>query len=255
MSHNWTVFPHPRRSSSLRLFCFPYSGSGPHAYFPWREEMPEEIEIVAIQLPGHGSRIQEKPWEDFHTLIVSLSEALIPHLTRPCAFFGHSIGALICFEVARQLRRLGREGPRRIFVAGRQAPHLPAQSVQVRTLGQTEFIELLRQFRGTPEALLQNQELLELFLPVIRADFLLSESYVYSRESPLECGISAFGGLEDEWVGHDEVSAWKEHTGGPFHALFLPGHHFFIHTSQSLLLQALCDELLIKPRPVVPAVI
>lgn len=244
MNRSWFVYPRPRPAASLRLFCFPYSGAGPHIYYPWLDEFPDEIEIAPVQLPGHGARIYEPPGDDLPTMVLSLCQALVPHLTGPFAFFGHSLGALLCYEVARELRRSGQPLPCRIFAAGRQAPHIPAKFVSVRELGRSEFVEMLRRYQGTPEALLRNQDVFDLFLPVIRADFLLAESYVYREEPPLACAISSFGGLDDEWVEHGDVRAWAQHTTGLFSARLFPGNHFFIHGARSPLIRAVCDDLL-----------
>ncbi len=244
MNRHWIVYPKPRDSSQLRLFCFPFAGAGPHVYYPWSHEVPPEIEIAAVQLPGHGARLDEKPWEDLAALIPTLCEGLAPHLTKPFAFFGHSLGALLSFEVARELRRTNRPSPAYLFASGRQAPHIKTDLIPVHALRTNELIDVLRRFQGMPEVLLDNKEMLDLFLPIIRADFILNESYVYANEVPLRCPISAFGGIDDQWVGSDDVTAWGVHTEGSFNARLLPGHHFFIQSSRSELIQSVCNDLL-----------
>lgn len=244
MNRSWIVYPKQRPAAALRLFCFPYSGGSPHVFYPWLDELPVEIEIASIQLPGHGARIYEPPGDDFPTLISSLCRALVPHIAGPFAFFGHSLGALVCYEVTRELRRSGHPVPCRIFAAGRQAPHIATKFASVRELSRSGFVEVLRRFQGTPEALLRNPEMLDLFLPAIRAGFLLNESYVHREEPPLACAISTFGGIDDDWVEHGDVLAWEQHTAGPFSARLFPGNHFFIHSAQSTLIRAICDDLL-----------
>ena len=248
MNRNWIVYPRPRPASALRLFCFPYSGASPHVFYPWLDEFPDEIEIAPIQLPGYGARVYEPPRDDLPALISSLCRALVPHISGPFAFFGHSLGALVCYEVARELRRSGHPVPCRIFAAGRQAPHIATKFASVRELSRSEFVEVLRRFQGTPETLLRNPEMLDLFLPVIRAGFLLNESYIYRDEPPLACAISTFGGLDDDWVEQGDLLAWAQHTAGPFSARLFPGNHFFIHSAQSPIIGAICDDLLPAPR-------
>jgi medium-chain acyl-[acyl-carrier-protein] hydrolase len=178
-------------------------------------------------------------------LITSVAQALSPFLNTPYAFFGHSMGALISFELTRQLYQEGHErGPVHLFVSGHHAPHLPALRPPTFHLPEPEFIEELRRLQGTPEVVLQNAELLQLLLPLLRADFAISEGYQYIPGKPLLCPITAFGGLQDDEAPRETILAWKEHTRNTFKAHFFASSHFFIHTEQAALLQTIISELL-----------
>jgi medium-chain acyl-[acyl-carrier-protein] hydrolase len=172
-----------------------------------------------------------------------LVEALRPHLNMPLAFFGHSMGALLSFEIARQLRRDRDRGPLHLFVSGHRAPQLPNPDPHIHALPEPEFIEELRRFSGTPEIVLQQAELMELLLPALRADFSMTETYVYSAEEPLDAGITAFGGGQDPKVRPDELLPWREQTRSSFTIRVFPGDHFFLLSARTHILQALSEEL------------
>jgi medium-chain acyl-[acyl-carrier-protein] hydrolase len=153
------------------------------------------------------------------------------------------MGGLVCFELARQLRREYNFSPQHLFVSGCRAPQIPDPDPPIHQLETSEFIEELRRFNGTPEAVLQNQELMDLLLPSLRADFAVLETYTYQPEPPLTCDITAFYGLEDKQVSQAEMQAWEQQTTAKFCLLTLPGDHFFLHSYQSLLLQLLSQEM------------
>jgi medium-chain acyl-[acyl-carrier-protein] hydrolase len=167
---------------------------------------------------------------------------LAPYLDKPFAIFGHSMGALIAFELARHLRREYAIEPVRLFVSGRPGPQT-VRSRSINALSDSEFLKLLWAYNGTPEEALRNPELMELMLPVIRADFAVSQSYVYTPEPPLQCAITAFGGLHDETISREHLEEWREHTRGRFLLRMLPGDHFFLNTARALLLAAISKEL------------
>jgi medium-chain acyl-[acyl-carrier-protein] hydrolase len=222
-----------------RLFCFPYSGAGASVYRTWAVSLAPHVEVVAIQLPGRESRLKEPLLDDLSTLIEALTLALLPHLDRPFAFFGHSVGALIGFEVARQLRRFDQPLPLQLFASARHAPHLPATTPPIHQLPDADFIAQLRAYNGTPEVVLQNAELMNLFLPILRADLAINETYIYLPEAPLELPITAFGGLQDAQVGEDDLAAWAEQTQGNFQLQMFSGDHFFLKDQQKEIFQAI----------------
>jgi medium-chain acyl-[acyl-carrier-protein] hydrolase len=167
----------------------------------------------------------------------------------PFAFFGHSMGALITFELARQLRRQYGLNPVHLFISGRRAPQIPDLEPPIHQLLESAFVEELRRLNGTPESVLQNAKLMQLVLPALRADFALLETYVYSTEDPLDCPISTFGGLQDGEVSYDDLAAWRDQTNSSFTLKMIPGNHFFVQSARSLILSAVSQELQRHLRP------
>jgi medium-chain acyl-[acyl-carrier-protein] hydrolase len=240
--HAWTTCD-PQSATHLRLFCFPYAGGGSATFHSWPHFLPAGVEVCAVRLPGRESRLNEPPYDQILPLVEKLREVLIPFLNQPFAFFGHSMGALISFELARQLRREGNALPQHLFLSGYPAPQLPPLSPEIHQLPRNEFILELRRTYGTFEKILNNAELIELFLPLLRADFAVCETYLYLQEDPLPCSISVFGGLQDRKVKRDELSAWASQTRGSFSLCMLPGKHLFLETAGTLLLQRLGQSL------------
>ncbi len=173
----------------------------------------------------------------------ALTDVLHPYSDMPFAFFGHSMGALLSFELARELRRQHGIVPVHLFATGKQAPQVPDRDPPIHQLPDPAFLDELRLLNGTPEEVLQHPELMELMLPVLRADMAVSETYVYKREDRLDCSISALGGLQDRQVNYDGLVAWREQTNRSFTLRMFPGNHFFLKHSQSLVLEAISQSL------------
>jgi medium-chain acyl-[acyl-carrier-protein] hydrolase len=160
-----------------------------------------------------------------------------PHSQLPYAFFGHSMGSLVAFELAREMRRRGLPGPELLMVSGHRAPQRPDPEPPIHGLPEHEFLEEIRQLNGTPEAVLKNPELLQLVIPVLRADFEVCETYAYEEETPLACPIAAFGGTEDADVPREDVAAWSHQTTGPFTLRMFPGGHFYFLDQPAVLMR------------------
>lgn len=241
----WVKRPKPNPQARLRLFCFPHAGGGASLFRSWADRLPAEVEMCAVQLPGREDRLGEPPFTRMPLLIGPLAHALDPYLQeKPCVFFGHSMGAFVSFELARYLRQHHYAGPLKLFVAAQRAPQLPDPEPPVHARPDKEFIEELRHLNGTPAEILQNAEVLEVTLPLLRADFAICETYQYIAGDPLLCPISALGGLEDEKVSRDKLAAWREQTRASFGLRMFPGNHFFFNSSQAELLQAISHELM-----------
>jgi medium-chain acyl-[acyl-carrier-protein] hydrolase len=240
---SWIACRKPRPQARLRLFCFPYAGGGALIFRTWSAGLPADVEVCPIQLPGRGTRLMEPPFTQLSPLIQALAQALFPLLDKPFAFFGHSLGALVSFELARQLRRQYGVQPVRLFVSASRAPQLPHRGLPVHTLPEGDFLAELRHLNGTPREVLEHEELMQIALPVLRADFTVYETYVYSTELPLNCPISTFGGLRDRTVSQSDLEAWREQTNVSFSLQMFPGDHFFLKTTQPLLLRMLSQEL------------
>lgn len=227
----------------VRLFCFPYSGAGASIFYPWAGELLPFVELWPVQLPGRETRLAEPPFGQLIPLIDALEPQLRPYLDRPFALFGHSMGALVAFELARALRDRHNLLPVHLFVSGHGAPHLREYRTPIHGLPEAEFLAELRRLRGTPEAVLEHAELRDMIVPILRADFAVCETYLYRWARPLACPISALGGLADDMVNRDHLEAWHAHTSGPFSLHMFPGGHFYLQTSRPLLLQTILRHL------------
>ena len=209
----------------------------------WPEQIPRSVAVCPVQLPGRVGRLREAPFTRLLPLIEAVSSAILPDLDRPFALFGHSMGALICFELARHLRREHGLEPAQIFVSAHRAPHLEELGQRVYDLPEPELIAFLRHISGTPKEVLEHPELMQLVIPIIRADFELIQTYEYRDEPPLDCPISALTGIEDPDVTVEQMTAWCHHTTGAFTVRTFPGDHFYLNSAQPLLLGALSQDL------------
>jgi medium-chain acyl-[acyl-carrier-protein] hydrolase len=239
----WLILAKPNPAASLRLFCFPYAGGSPLIFADWPSDLPPDVEVGLIQLPGRGMRLSQPPFTRVEPLIESLLPALQPFLDKPFAFFGHSMGGLISFELARALRvKLGLE-PEVLFISGRQAPPLRDRTTVTYNLPEPQFIEELRHLNGTPPEILDHPELMKLLVPLLRADFEFCQTYVYQPGPPLTCPIAVFGGVDDGEVNQEELESWRPYTTAAFSLRMLPGDHFFIRSARSQLLRLISEDL------------
>lgn len=242
-AHRW--FPAAARhpEAVLRLFCFPYAGGGTSVYRNWQAAMPAGVAVVAARLPGRESRAAEAPIADIEEMIRAAAGAIEPLLDRPFAFFGHSLGAMISFELARALRRRSLPMPSVLLVAAARAPQLRRGAPVDREPSDEEFLEDIRRLQGVPEEILQNGELLRYLLPALKADSRLGRLYVYRDEPPLDVPIRAYAGAEDARLPREVIEAWRRQTRSSFALRQFPGGHFFLHTAENELLRALKKDL------------
>ena len=239
----WLAYHRPQEAARIRLFCFPYAGGGASLYRTWAQGLPPQVEVCPVQLPGRENRIREEPFRRMETLVEALAAGLAPLLDRPFAFFGHSMGSLIAFELTRHLVRERGLSPAHLFVSGHRAPQLPPRDEPIHPLPDEEFLAKVFELNGTPEEVRTDPELRALFLPILRADFELCETYGYQEAAPLPCPVSAFGGLGDHHVPREDLQAWQEQSQGRFVLRMLPGDHFFLTSAEPLLLRTLGQEL------------
>jgi medium-chain acyl-[acyl-carrier-protein] hydrolase len=240
----WVVIPKPNPQARLRLFCFPYAGGGASLFRPWAEEMPPLVEICAIQPPGRESRFSEPRFTSLAPLVAALDAALDPLLRpMPFAFFGHSLGAIASFELARALRRRQGPLPAYLFVSAHRAPQLPPRHTDFHDLTDEQFITRLGELNGIPAGVAENADLMEVMLPLLRADVGIAETYVATAEPPLPIPIAAFGGVMDAEVSRDDLTPWKEQTSAAFSVRMLPGDHFFFAKQRMMLYSALLADL------------
>lgn len=232
-----------RPRARLRLFCFPYAGGNALIFRKWSNFLPPGIEVCPIQLPGRGGRLRERPFTSMSLLVDAIEPVISGFLDKPFAFFGHSMGAAISFELAHKLRLNRKPEPVHLFLSGRRAPQLPDLDPPMFNLPESEFLQRLRELEGTPPEVLENQELLTLVTPLLRADFEVIETVQYVARPPLTCPITIFGGTEDKDVTREDIEAWREQSSGPFHVCMMQGNHFFLHRQETQLLQVIAEQL------------
>jgi surfactin synthase thioesterase subunit len=230
----------------LKLFCLPYAGGGATVYRQWHQFLESGIELYALQLPGRGSRLEEPPCLDLLYLAGQVAEAVLHESgSSRFALFGHSMGALLAFEVSRRLSERGQRQPECLFVSGRHAPHVDSgvPGCQRRCLSDAEFVDELRRLEGTPSDVLANPELLGLLMPALRGDFTLLENWRLRPSPPLDLPLVALAGRLDPHVRVESVRKWSTWTRGRFELLTYPGGHFFVHEDEPRVVRDVCQRL------------
>ena len=227
----------------MRLYCFPHAGGGVPVFRDWPDGLPE-VEVWIAHLPGRGSRLREAPLTRMLPLVQALARNFPqddskhwPASDHSFAFFGHSLGARLAFELTRTLRRQSRPLPAHLFLSACPAPQLLPVTPAIHTLPKSAFLTELQRRNGIPQEVAAHPELMDLLLPMLRADFAVYETAVYRSESPLACPITAFGGNDDPLVSSAALEAWSVQTSGAFQASFFDGDHFYLRTAEGQLLQ------------------
>jgi medium-chain acyl-[acyl-carrier-protein] hydrolase len=221
----------------VKLICFTHAGGAAWTYRRWPAGLPESVETCAVELPGHGNRIRETLATQFDDLIPELMKGLQNEFDRPLALFGHSLGALLAFETAHALRTSCGVDAAHLFVSGYNAPQLDHDVDDVSQLDDEGLIDKIRELNCTPETVLQNRELMQLMLPVIRADFELCRSYVYRQRPPLNCPLTVLGGIQDPRTDRQGLEAWRVQTRSSFALRHWPGDHFFVAEQETAVLE------------------
>lgn len=233
----WIVVPQPRPVATQRLLCLPHAGGGIHHFVPWALAAPQEIELGVVQLPGRGARTVEPAHHELHGLIAALTEEVVPLLDRPLVLFGHSLGGLLAFELARALRGRGQRLAL-LCVSGMSPPPYHDGVGQLHLGSNQDLVDELRQLGGTPPQVFEQPELLELIVQAFRADLAVGETYRYRDEPPLECPILAMGGRDDS-LPVEELQGWQRHTHGALRVEMFSGGHFYLHDAHGAVLQAI----------------
>jgi surfactin synthase thioesterase subunit len=238
----WLTFFHPNPKAKLRLFCFPYAGGGASVYRTWAAGLPHDIEVCGVQLPGRETRAREQGYRNLGEMMDALVPAILPALDRPFAFFGHSMGALVSFELTRALAAKTGMRPEHLFLSGAGAPHTPAPA-PIHHLPATEFLRELVKLNGIAADALRSPELIRYMLPILRADFTMCETYRYQIGEPLRTLLTVFGGDADPRVSRRRLEAWSDHATMYFSSRTFSGDHFFLKTAQPAVLRAIAGEL------------
>lgn len=239
--NKWIQIFKEQKSAKMKLFCFHYAGGSAQNYFSWQAKLSPEIEVCAVQLPGRWDRITEKPHVRMQELIRELYPAILNTLgsiEKPYAFFGHSLGSLVAFELYRKLRRGGHTLPVHLFFSSKTAPHVPVPEPLMYKLSDRQFLEILvGKYSAIPKEILADPEMKEIVLRIMRADFELLETYEFLNEDKIKTPISIFGGKWDREVPLQDLEMWKEVSCGDFKIKLFDGDHFYLKPGESQLLE------------------
>jgi surfactin synthase thioesterase subunit len=211
----------------LRLFCFPYAGGNSVSYKKWQTALPNHVELVLIQPPGRATRMFEQPFDDMDALIDDIFEPITALLDKPYIFYGHSLGSRIAYELLSQINAKGLASPECFFASGSSAPHLPREKIADWQGPDHAFIESLKELGGTPKEFFEHEELVELSLPMLRADFKIAELY-QAKPVKLPCQFHVISGTEDHDITHEKLMAWQDLTAEEIKLTYISGGHFFI---------------------------
>ncbi|MFT5757213.1 MAG: medium-chain acyl-[acyl-carrier-protein] hydrolase [Alteromonadaceae bacterium] len=239
--NKWFVIPKPNVHADLKLICFPYAGGSTSTYLSWVNYLPSNVELVIIQAPGRGSRIFEPLYSDMTALTDELVRLIPNVLNKPYIFYGHSLGSRVAFELMDKLSKLKHSSPQHFIASGSRGPHKLSEKKKVAHLPDSEFIDELYRLNGTPKAVIDNKELMDLFLPVLKADFGIAEQYCYSGNTIFECPVSVFGGNEDIDIKSTDLICWQEHFSMKVDLHLISGNHFFVDSNKEVVLQKVND--------------
>lgn len=242
-ARTWLLVQPARATPRFKLFCLPYAGGGTTVFHGWGAALPAAVEVQAVRLPGRGPRLREPAMTEMSVLVGALADVLELELDGMYGLFGHSMGGRVAFEVTRELDRRRLPLPAQLWISGSRAPHLPPRRAPIHELPEPEFIAELRRYGGAPAEVLANQELMEIFIPILRADFALHDTYIHRPGPPLSVPLSIFGGVDDPYVPAGDLEGWAEHTTAGFDIQMFPGGHFFVHGARTLVLDRLGRDL------------
>ena len=228
MKERGIVSGNVKSNADLSFICFPYAGGSPSAYSSWMDWLPDELEVLFINPPGRGTRFSDTPHKKMVTLVDEIEEGLTPLINKPFIFFGHSLGSRVAFEVAIRLLEKYNLKPTHFIASGSNAPQYIKDSEKISQLPKLEFINKLKKYGGTPKEILENEELLDVFMPLLRADFKLFEDYLFEKNQVLDCPFSLFSGVYDDCVTLKGLKSWSEVFTVEHEIEYFSGGHFFI---------------------------
>ena len=219
-----------------RLFCFPFAGGGAAAFRGWSRRLPPDVEVLSVQLPGRESRIREKPLDDIADIVAAARPAILAASDLPYAIFGHSMGALVAFELVLSLEQDPGRGPEHLFVSARRSPEEPDVIPPVHALPDAEFMDKLQgRYGAIPEEVRKEPELLELLLPPLRADIRAIETYKRTSNRKVRCPIHVFGGSEDFHPKPSQLPGWQAVAEREIRVRLFPGNHFYLNAQEEAL--------------------
>lgn len=233
----------PKPDAKKRLFCFPYAGGGAGIFRLWGQLLPADIELYAVELPGRV-HLREPAAKDMKELIDIIFPEIEPLLDKPFAFFAHSYGSIVAYELTRRLQEMVKTMPEHVIVSARRAPHIASSVALTAHLPDSEFVAAMQnQFGAIPQAVLHDKSLLAMFLPILREDIRLNENYLGSVNPPLTVPLTVFSGVDDKSGATINIDKWKETTIGPYLQKQFPGGHFYIDSARQEVIQEIAKIL------------
>lgn len=240
---NFVVF-RPRPAAAFRLFCFPHAGGAPVAFFPWVAQFSKEIECVCLQYSGRAHRLREPSSTSVRQLVDGILQEIDDLSEKPFAFYGHSLGGIVAFELTRALRQLGRPGPRHLYIGAARPPQMASSRPPIHMLPDGDFVAAVNsRYGGIPSAIAADSGAMEMILPGLRGDFTAYETYQFRPSDPLAIPITIFGGAQDTAVAPECLQGWGQHTDAAFDIKLLPGGHFFPPASTQALIRVLESQI------------
>lgn len=233
MDSQWFFIPKKVYSPSIRLICLPYAGGGVRTYQSWAAQLPEGVELVAVQPPGRGSFMGTPAYNNMAMLVNALYKEISPLLDRPYVLFGHSLGSRIAFELLHQLQLRNQRLPELFMASGSSSPDTARSKASTYQLSDAQFVAELQRMNGTPTEVLENKELMSILLPLLRADFQLAETYRFTGSVQFPLELHVLGGLDDVDVPLENLPHWGRFFSKKMHVHTFAGGHFFIETHQS----------------------
>lgn len=241
----WLPYNTAGMKGALRLFCFSFAGGGASAYRGWSRDLSPRIDVCPVQYPGRETRLSERAFTSLEPLVSAAADALAPVLDAPYALFGHSMGALVAFELAREFHRRGARRPEHVLLSGFRAPTLPYLSALPHDLPTDEFVHRVKAMQGTPQEALDSPELMELILPILRADCTVVDHYRLADRRPLSVPLTVLGGVNDPEAGEDALRPWRSLAAAGFALHMFAGGHFFVQSARCEVLS--CIDATLKP--------
>ena len=242
--------PRDLAAPGVRLFCLPHAGSGAAGFYRWKRLLPATVAVCPVLLPGREARLGEPSLLKAAAIVEELHKYAAAHLHGPYAIFGHSMGALLAYEWTRCVAAAGLRMPVCLFVSGRNAPQMGSGHSVLHRLEPESFVhELKTRYGGEPEALLRDPELREVFLPILRGDLEVVETYRWDAAEALGCNLCAFAGTDDRSVSEEGLTWWGELTSMEFESRRFPGDHFYHFGAGQAKLLRVIEEVLASEAP------